>query len=117
MLFIFVMDVLNSLLRKASDLGLLQSLSIGPSIQRLSLYADDVVLFLKSSDGDLPLSRAILSKFGEALGLHSNQQKSCGIPIQCDHEQAEAAELVLSCIKADFPCTYLGLPISKKHSC
>lgn len=60
------------------------------------------------------MSRAILSKFGEASGLHTNLQKSCVIPIQCDREQAEAAELALSCIKADFPCTYLRLPISNR---
>jgi hypothetical protein len=47
MLFIIVMDVLNSLILKAHDLGLLQPLLRHGRGQRISLYADDVVLFLK----------------------------------------------------------------------
>lgn len=44
MLFIIVMDVLNSLFVKASEGGLLQPLSNRTAGQRLSLYADDVAL-------------------------------------------------------------------------
>lgn len=41
-----------------------------------------------------------------------NLQKSCVIPIDCDEPQLEAIEQTLPCIAAEFPCTYLGLPIS-----
>jgi hypothetical protein len=43
MLFILVMDVLNSLVMKASQQGLLQPLMGGGRGQRISVYADDVV--------------------------------------------------------------------------
>ena len=48
MLFILVMDVLNSLFLKAEAEGLLSPLqSTG---QRLSLYADDVALFIRPTE-------------------------------------------------------------------
>jgi hypothetical protein len=46
MLFIIVMDVLNSLVLKAHDLGLLQPFLRRDRGQHISLYAKDVVLFL-----------------------------------------------------------------------
>jgi hypothetical protein len=46
MLLILVMDVLNSLFLKADELGLLQPLLRHGIVQRVSLYADNVVLFL-----------------------------------------------------------------------
>jgi hypothetical protein len=46
MLFIMVMDVLNSLIAKATERGLLQPILRRGTGQRLSLYVDDVVMFL-----------------------------------------------------------------------
>ena len=112
MLFILVMDVLNSLFTKAAEEGLLSPLhSIG---QRLSLYADDVALFISSDGEDLQLTKDILKIFGEASGLQTNLQKSCVIPIHCDEGIVEDINNTLECTAASFPTTYLGLPISDK---
>jgi hypothetical protein len=46
MLFVCVMDVLNSIILKAESYGLLQPLLRRGIGQRISLYADDVVLFM-----------------------------------------------------------------------
>uniref|UniRef100_A0A0A8XQ40 Uncharacterized protein n=1 Tax=Arundo donax TaxID=35708 RepID=A0A0A8XQ40_ARUDO len=114
MLFVLVMDVLNSLISKASDLGLFKALSNrGPS-HRLSLYADDVVLFIQPTSQEMELARAILEKFGDASGLHANLQKSSAIPIQCDSEDLALIEENLPCPAGTFPCTYLGLPLSNR---
>lgn len=79
MLFILVMDVLNSIFAKADAEGLLSHLhSTG---QRLSHYADDVALFISSDGKDHQLTKDILQIFGEASGLQTNLQKSCVIPI------------------------------------
>ena len=70
MLFILVMDVLNSLFLKAEAEGLLSPLlSTG---QRLSLYADDVALFTRPTEEDLQLTKDILRCFGETSGLQIN---------------------------------------------
>lgn len=50
MIFILAMDSLNSLFVKAEELGLLQPLGIP---HRVSLYADDVIAFVKPTVGEL----------------------------------------------------------------
>jgi hypothetical protein len=43
-----------------------------------------MVLFIKPIEEEMQLTRNVLSKFGEASGLHTNMQESCAIPVQCD---------------------------------
>ena len=114
MLFILVMDVLNSLFTKAEELGMLQPLSRGFTGQRISLYADDVALFIRSLADEMNLTTQILEVFGEASGLRTNFQKSCVIPIRCEETETTAIASSLTCSVSKFPCTYLGLPISDK---
>jgi hypothetical protein len=66
MLFIIMMDMLNHLITKAAEEGLLRPLS-SRSIQHwVSLYADGVVLFLRPSQSDINLILEILHLFGQA---------------------------------------------------
>jgi hypothetical protein len=46
-----------------------------------------MVLFIKPNEEEMQLTRNVLSKFGEASGLHTNMQESCAIPVQCDQYQ------------------------------
>ena len=46
MLFILVMDVLGVLFSRAEEAGLLQWLYLEKNLHKISIYADDVVLFL-----------------------------------------------------------------------
>lgn len=114
MLFILVMDVLNSMFTKASNLGLLQPIEGRNPDQRISLYADDVALFIRPVEDDMNLTLAVLEKFGTASGLLTNLQKSCVIPIRCDQQELESIDNTLPCTRAAFPTTYLGLPISDR---
>jgi hypothetical protein len=116
MLFVLVMDVLSSLFRAAESRGLLQSLG-GAGVQsRLSIYVDDVVLFIKPIEEDLNCARMILNCFGSASGLVTNLQKSCAIPIRCDGQVVQTGCNLLQCSSASFPCKYLGLPSSDKKN-
>jgi len=114
MLFILVMDVLNSLVVKASDEGLLQPLSSRSIQHRVSLYADDVVLFLRPAAADIELTLGILRVFGEASGLKENIQKSSVAPIRCSDSDIEVIQGLLPCRLEEFPFKYLGLPLSLK---
>lgn len=76
-LFILVMDVLNSLFTKAGELGLLAPLARCNPLQRISLYADDVAFFIRPMEQEMNLTMDILANFGEASGLQANLQKSC----------------------------------------
>ena len=66
MLFILVMDVLNSLFTKAEELGLLQPFTRGNNGHRISLYADDAALFIRPVEDEMILTMQILEVFGEA---------------------------------------------------
>jgi hypothetical protein len=108
------MDVLNTLFVKAGADGLLQPLSQRVSGQRLSLYADDVVLFIKPVAEELHVTKEILNAFGLASGLQTNLHESNIFPIHCEDTFLSAVSETLPCPIAEFPCTYLGLPLSNK---
>jgi hypothetical protein len=114
MLFVMVMDALNSLYRAAESRGLLQSLEEAGVRNRLSIYADDVVLFVKPMVEDLNCVRLIFDCFEEATRLVTNLRKSFAIPIRCDGLEVQAGCNILQCSSGSFLCSYLGLPISDK---
>jgi hypothetical protein len=66
MLFILVMDVLGYMFKKASEEDILQPLARRALQHRLSLYADDVVIFLRPSAANIGVTLDILRLFGHA---------------------------------------------------
>jgi len=114
MLFILVMDVLGHLIAQAASEGLLQPLSARNLQHRISLYADDVVFFLRPDVSDISVTMDILQIFGEASGLNTNLQKSSVLPIRCGDLDLTITQNLLPCALAEFPCKYLGLPLSLK---
>ena len=112
MLFILVMDVLNWMVTRASEASLLQALSRRPIQHIISLYADDVALFLRPAAEDISLTLSMLQLFGDAYGLKTNVQKSSVMPIQCSDANMAVIQSLLPCEIMNFPCKYLGLPLS-----
>lgn len=106
------MDVLTSLIDKAEARGLLQPLSTANMGHRLSLYADDVVLFASPGSQDVTTIKAVLLKFGNAIGLHTNLAKSSILPIRCEETEIQQMQQHMNCAVAQFPCKYLGVPLS-----
>ena len=80
MLFILVMDVLNSLIKFATTENLLQPLAVQQVRHRVSFYADDAVIFLRPSSSDLLVMRQVLDLFGQASGLHTSFFKKLFLP-------------------------------------
>jgi hypothetical protein len=76
MLFILVMDILNSVFNKACEIGLLSPLSCRNPGQQISLYADDVAIFIRPVQEEMNLTIRIFEKFGEASGPRTNLQKA-----------------------------------------
>lgn len=66
MLFIIVMDVFSRIIDKADNLKLLAPLATVQIGHRVSIYADDVVLFATPQPGDTDLIKGVLHVFGEA---------------------------------------------------
>ena len=52
---------------------------------RISLYADDAVIFANPVKEEVSKLLNILHLFGEATGLRLNQEKSTVAPIRCDN--------------------------------
>ena len=85
MLFILVVDVLNAIVQKANDMVLLQPLTRHPLQHRVSLYTDDMVMFLHPVATDIDLVMDILWVFGADTGLKTNIQKSSVTPNSLHH--------------------------------
>lgn len=79
MLFILVMDVLNSLIQLASSDNLLLPIAGQGPWPRISLYADNVITFLKPELLDLSVVRDLLHCFGAVSRLKTNLLKSSAI--------------------------------------
>lgn len=114
MLFILVMDVLSHLVSKAAANGLLQPISSRVTHHQISLYVDDVVIFLRPALDEMDIIIKLLQLFGDGSGLKTNIQKSNVFPIQCTEPDRVLIQEHLPCEVLDFPCKYLGLPLSTK---
>jgi hypothetical protein len=95
--------------------GLLEPLSGNSDHSRISLYVDDVVIFLHPVTSDVVTTMDILRIFGEASGLKTNMTKSSVFPIRCAAENLDIIHNLLPCVVASFPCKYLGMPLSLKR--
>jgi hypothetical protein len=105
------MFMLFILVSKAEDAGLLLPLATRSLQHRLSLYADDVVVFLHPRESDIQVMLNTLKLFGEASGLKTNIQKSNAFPIRCGDEELTLLQEQLPCAVSSFPCKYLGIPL------
>ncbi|WVZ76358.1 hypothetical protein U9M48_024338 [Paspalum notatum var. saurae] len=112
MLFILVMEVLNGLVVKASQQNLLHPLAVPQISHRISLYADDVIMFLRPIRTDLTLLSQLLDVFGTASGLRTNLAKSSVYPINCLETELQVIQETMACDINSFPCTYLGIPLT-----
>lgn len=90
LLFVLTADLLQSIINKAKDLGLL-NLPIPlnytddfPIIQ----YADDTLLIMEASSRQLITLKALLHSFGESTGLKVNYNKSFMVPINIDQDKS-----------------------------
>jgi len=114
MLFILTMEVLNRFLLWTEQQLLLTPLH--PSVEtRESLYADDLVLFVNPNTHDVQTIKAVLMIFGLASGLFSNLNKSVATPLHCSDADVARVRDILSCRIEDFPCCYLGVPLSVRR--
>jgi hypothetical protein len=82
------------------------------ALQRLSIYADDVVLFTRPTVSDLTAVRDLLAVFGHASGLQVNFCKSSATVIRGDEQDEARAAGILGCPTVKFPIRYLGLQLA-----
>ena len=113
--FVIATDVLAAMFAMADRLGALRTSRFLQAKNRLSLYADDLVIFTEPDLGELNSVKKLMQCFGEASGLLTNFAKSSIIPIHCSQLDTNALAAILTCPIQSFPCTYLGLPLSDQR--
>jgi hypothetical protein len=85
-----------------------------PIRHHCSIYADDVILFMHPSAGEANAIKTILQIFSDASGLRTNLGKCSITPIHVLEDNTQQLQAILGCQIADFPITYLGLPLGVK---
>jgi hypothetical protein len=112
LLFVLVMETLNALFQKVDDCFLLQPLATRQIKHRVSLYADDLIMFIVPVASDLSLANEIFKLFREASGTRWNFNKCQVAPIRCSEEHISLATQLFPYVVVDFPIRYLGIPLS-----
>lgn len=110
--FILAIDMLHRLIAKAADNGILAPLPGRELKLRVSLYADDAVIFANPDREEVDKLMEIIGLFGDASGLHLNVNKSTVTPIRCDDINLQEVLQNFGGKITNFPIKYLGLPVS-----
>ncbi|KAM0845541.1 hypothetical protein ACQ4PT_056304 [Festuca glaucescens] len=106
------MEILHMMIEKASSEGLLTPPVASGLRHRTSIYADDVVTFLRPSVLDFKVFSAIIQDFGAASGLRTNMDKCSVNLIRYSSADEEVVARELRCPVVPFPLRYLGLPLT-----
>jgi hypothetical protein len=126
LLFVLVMEALSGLFRHAERSGKFAPLCAPTIKYRMSLYADDLVIFLRPEAKDIRLARAILEFFTVVSGLHELTFGEIGVEdrseltfeeigVEARHPVKITVVVVthwFPCQLVHFPCKYLGVPLS-----
>jgi hypothetical protein len=91
---------------------LLQKVSLRHIPFKVSIYADDMVLFLGPVQGDLQLANAIFELFESASVLICNVVKCQLVPIGCDTDQVALAQQLFPCPIKESWIKYPVIPLS-----
>jgi hypothetical protein len=106
------MEVVTLLICRAAEQGLLSGIGNCNNLQRLSIYADDVVLFAKPTVQDLVTVREVFRVFGRVTGLNVNYAKTSATVIRGGEQTKELVVDTLHCSIKDFPIKYLRLQLA-----
>ncbi|KAM0838180.1 hypothetical protein ACQ4PT_061150 [Festuca glaucescens] len=112
LLYVIGMEVLTCMIVNAVEQHLFSPLAGITPMQRISVYADDVVLFVKENESELRVVKEILELFGEASGLKVNYSKTTATVIRGNEESRIRVQETLQCELAEFPLKYLGLQLA-----
>jgi hypothetical protein len=114
LLFVLVADLLQSVVNKAKNEGILKL----PTNVRYSSdfpilqYIDDTLLIMEAHPRQLFALKAILNTFASSTGLKVNYSKSIMVPINVSPDRLQPLAATFQCQTGSLPFTYLGLPLS-----
>ena len=82
---------------------------------RISVYADDALIFVKLVRSDISNLALILKNFGEVTGLTTNLLKTSVTPISCDAMNLDDTLSGFPVVRTNFPIKYLGLRLTVRR--
>lgn len=82
---------------------------------KVSLYADDLLLFISNPDTSLPVMLSLLTQFGQVSGYKLNLQKSELFPVNTEALALKYTSLPFKIVENKF--VYLGVTVTRKHKC
>uniref|UniRef100_A0A8C7R9H5 Reverse transcriptase domain-containing protein n=1 Tax=Oncorhynchus mykiss TaxID=8022 RepID=A0A8C7R9H5_ONCMY len=82
--------------------------------QKVSLYADDLLLFISNPDTSLPRALSVLKKFGSISGYKLNLGKSELFPVNKAALKCSFTSSQFRIVRDQF--TYLGVKVTRKYS-
>jgi hypothetical protein len=106
------MDTLSKIFDIATEEGHLTPLKGRQARLRLSLYADDVMIFTNPVKEDISCIMQIIKAFGDATGLDINMAKSSIATIRCAGINMDEVLSDFLGQRTSFPIQYLGLPVT-----
>ena len=116
-LFILVAEVLNKMILKAVDKGIIQGLDIRKNKVRLThlQFANDTILFCPAEDMSLINYKRILDCIGLMSRLSINFEKSAITSSNCLDHRVRSLERRLVFAVAELPIRYLGIQLGANH--
>jgi hypothetical protein len=113
LLFVLAVDLLQSILNKAKDAGIIQiPLSTSPNEDfPVIQYADDTFLIMEACPRHLFFLKALLNSIATSTRLHVNYQKSNIYSCNVSNEIMEILAKTFNCKIGTYPFTYMGLPM------
>jgi hypothetical protein len=105
-------DTLHGILEMATANGILSPLRGRNAKLRLSLYADDAIIFINPVQEKVSALFGILEQFGSTTGLKLNLDKCTVAPIRCGDLNLDHILMNFAGKKVNFPISYLGLPLT-----
>lgn len=88
---------------RAEDRSLLRPLNLKAVPYRISLNADDVVVFLQPTTAELSVAKSILACFEGATGVATNLSKCSMTPIRCTEGSDTRSHSLLPLHDLEFP--------------
>ncbi len=114
LLFILCVDVLFRMFQRAVSHSLLPAVGVGDYSIHTLQFADDLLLFFDGNFRSAEVIKVLLDAFSVTSGLKINFSKSFIVPINLESVRACNLAQYFGCSTAEFPFTYLGLPLSPK---
>lgn len=111
-LFILAMDFLAIWTEKLVNLNMLKAPF--PGCKQCILFADDTLFILQPQPQQLQFLKIILYIFHDLSGLAVNLEKSEFLVTSSNQQIVQNLAQTMGCKPAEFPITYLGMPLSNK---